>query len=105
MKLTIDLHLVSGLGKSAAILLLSHIPAWRRQGQVYLHLLITFILGKTTTVICIFYRRRALGSCRNLQSKLRVNGSSYRAVNHVRISYKNSSVHIPSFFGDLTKQT
>jgi len=38
MKLTIRLHLVLGLGKSAAKLLLSHMPSWLRQGQPYLHL-------------------------------------------------------------------
>ena len=103
MKLTIHLPLVPGLGNSAAILLLSHIPSLRRQGQLYLHpFLTTFILGKTKTLIFIFYRRGKL-RCLNPQSKLCVNGSSYCAVNHVRLSHKNSSVLIPSFFGDPYK--
>jgi len=103
MKLTIHLPLVPGLGNSAAKLLLSHIPSLRRQGQLYLHpFLTTFILGKTKTLIFIFYRRGKL-RCLNPQSKLCVNGSSYCAVNHVRLSHKNSSVLIPSFFGDPYK--
>jgi len=92
----------SVLGKSAAILLLSHIPSWRREGSIN-SAFFTFILGKTKILISIFYRRGALLSCRKLQSQLCVNGSSYRAVNHVRLSYIISSVHIPSFFEDPCK--
>jgi hypothetical protein len=72
VKLTIHLHLVPGLGKSAALFLPSHIPSWRRQGPF----LTTYVLSKTKKLIFIFYRRGTLRSCRNLQSKLCVNGSS-----------------------------